>query len=203
MPNPMLEGHSPSPVEGKRMKLGVFDFIRLGVSGEWNSYTVCVGSFEEAFRRLGMQSNRWVRIVDGGDKVIIEDCDWRGVSSRRKGVVFHIDGLLHLPAAVVLAVFREISAHRDRKVMAWEVDGFRIRPVHVKKWSLRGEFGSAQIGCERRANAGMAYDEEMQDHGLRARPCRRLLKEYRFERGSPKDISWKRFRRTRWKDVCF
>lgn len=182
------------------MRYDDFEFIRLGVSGWGDSYTIDVGSFDEAFRRLGMHGDRWVRVSDGGDRVVVEDCNWRGAWSRRNAAVFHIDGVLHLPAAVVLRLYHETLGAEERKVMAWEVEGFRCRPVAVRKLSLRGEFGSAQIGCERRANAALLHDEEMLEHGLTSRPCRRLYRGYRFERPTPKDMNWKRFRKMRWKE---
>ncbi|MCS4090007.1 hypothetical protein [Rhizobium sp. BK176] len=175
------------------------EFIRLSVSG---GETFDVRSFADAFRRLGLSGGRWVRASDGGDRVVIEERSWRGTWSRRRAAVFHVDGVLHVSAKIVLALYRETVA-ADKKVMAWEADGFRCRPVPVKKWSLRGEFGSARIGCERRANAGLRHDEELEEHGLRARPCRRLFSEYRFERPRPKDVNWKRFRNTRWKEKAF
>jgi hypothetical protein len=177
------------------------EFVRISVSGgPWGSETYDVGSFVDAFRRLGLTGGRWVKASDGGDRVVVEERSWRGTWSRREAAVFHIDGVLHLSAAAVLALYQRTVAASDRKVMAWEVEGFRCRPVPVRKWSLRGEFGSARVGCERRANAGLRHDEEMEEHGLKARPCRRLYRGYRFERDKPKDRNWKRFRKTRWKE---
>jgi hypothetical protein len=183
------------------MKYDDIEFIRLSVSGgPWGSQTHDVASFEEAFRRIGLSGSRWVRASDGGDRVVIEERSWRGTWSRREAAVFHVDGVLHLSAAVVLTLYHEAVAAQDRKVMAWEVEGFRRRPVAVRKWSLRGEFGSAQIGCERRANTALLHDEETLEHGLKSRPCRRLYRGYRFERERPRDMNWKGFRKTRWKE---
>jgi hypothetical protein len=186
------------------MRYGDLQFIRISTSGSaWGSHTFNVGSFDEAFRRLGMSRGRWVSARDGGDRVVIEERSWRGVWSRREAAVFHIDGVLHLTASAVLAIYQETVTAQDSTVMAWEVDGFRSRPVPVRKWSRRGEFGSAQIGCERRANTGLLRDEEVEEHGLKARPCRRLFRGYRFERSRPKDMNWKRFRKSQWKESGF
>jgi hypothetical protein len=89
----------------------------------------------------------------------------------------------------------------SRPLFAWEVEGFRTRPITATKWSRRGVFGSVRIGNERRANIGMESDEVIADHCLRPRPCRMIIRGYRFERPARKDVNWKRFRKTRWKEA--
>ncbi|MBY3433029.1 hypothetical protein HFN89_02395 [Rhizobium laguerreae] len=144
------------------MRYGDLEFIRISTSViPWGTHTFDVGSFDEAFRRLGMSGGRWVRARDDGDRVVIEERSCRDVWSRGEAAVFHIDGVLHLPAAVVLTLYQETVVAPAMKVMAWEVEGFRSRPAPVRKWSMRGEFGSAKIGCERRANTGLLHDEEL------------------------------------------
>ncbi len=156
-------------------------------------------TFEDAFDCLDLWGSRWRVVFDGGDRLIVEElthCGWR---PDRWSAVFHVDGVLHVPAAVVISLYQRRVVAR-KPVMAWEAEGFRCRPVSASKWSLRGVFGAPRIGCERRANIAMRGDEELADYGLKPRPSRRLVRGYRFERPEAKDVNWKRFRKTRWRE---
>lgn len=171
------------------------EFIEVRVhDASFGSRTFRAATFEDAFDRLGLWGTRWCDVLDGGDRVIIEELNSEGWSA-----VFHVDGVLHVPAAVVISLYQRRVVRR-KPVMAWEVEGFRRRPVSASKWNLQGVFGSPRIGCERRANIGMRGDEELSDYGLKPRPSRRLARGYRFERPETKDVNWKRFRKTRWRE---
>jgi hypothetical protein len=183
------------------MKLDRFEFVTVRVSGGSTgiSHTLVAQSFDEAFDLLHMSGSRWIKAEDGGDRVFIEDLvsyRWRGT----RAAVFHLDGVQHVPASAVIALYRRTVVAGRRPLMAFEVEGFRERPVSVRKWSLRGVFGSPRLGSERRANYGMQGDEDMSYHGLSPRPSRLLVRGYRFERPEVKDANWKRFRKTRWKE---
>ncbi|MCV9963921.1 hypothetical protein OIU34_18755 [Pararhizobium sp. BT-229] len=182
------------------MKIDRFEFMTVRVSGDpGGSHIIVVGSFEEAFYHLGMRGTRWTKVSDGGDRIIIEELSsYRGAT--RRSAVFHLDGVQHLSAKVVISLYQRTLVAEWRPIMAFEVEGFRHRPVSVRKWSLRGVFGSPRVGCERRANSGMRGDEDLAYHGLSPRPCRRFVRGYRFERPEAKDANWKRFRNTRWRD---
>jgi hypothetical protein len=176
------------------------EFVAVRVTdAAWGCRTLKASSFDDAFDRLGIRGSRWCNILDCGDRLVVEELRRCGSNPDRWSAVFHVEGVLHVPAAVVLELYR-LRIARKKPVMAWEVEGFRDRPVMTSKWSRQGVFGSPRIGCERRANIGMRGDDEMADYGLSPRPCRRLVRGYRFERPKAKDANWKRFRKTQWRD---
>lgn len=182
------------------MRLDKYEFVTVRISGgsTGTSHTLIAQSFDEAFDLLHMSGSRWIKVEDGGDRVLIVDLiryRWSGT----RAAVFHIDGVQHVPAAAVISLYLQTVVAKRRPVMAFEVAGFRERPVPTRKWSLRGVFGSPLLGSERRANYGMRGDEDMAFYGLSPRPRRCLVRGYRFERREPEDANWKRFRKTRWK----
>lgn len=183
------------------MNMGDPEYVDVRVCDPcWGSHSLVAATFADAFDRLGLWGTRWTAMHDGGDRVIIEDMSRHRGSPTRRSAVFHVDGVLHVPAALVIALYRRTVVARRKPLMAYEVVGLRGRPVPTSKWTVRGVFGSPRIGCERRANTGMRNDEELSEYGLSPRPSRRLVSGYRFERPDPTDKNWKRFRKTRWKE---
>lgn len=177
-----------------------FVTIRISGGGASQSRTERFSTVEDAFSYLHMSGSKYIKVTDGGDRVVLEDLvryRWLGLRS----AVFHLDGVQHVPAAVVVSYYRATLVRAKRPLMAYEAAGFRQRPVACRKWHLRGVFGSVRIGSERRANNGMRHEEVAEDFGLLPRAKRNIRRgDYRYERPERRDRNWKRFRKTRWKN---
>lgn len=158
-------------------------------------------SLSEAFYRLGFHGPKFVRLVDGGDRVLVRKGFLYGHREHDRSVTFSLNGLVHLPAWEVLAAYETevlVPGKQTRAVSR----GFRHMPVKVHHWNLRGDFLALRACGERKANHGLLGDEECVFLGIRARAKRLFVYADKFERQSSKDRCWKRFRKTRWKECA-
>jgi hypothetical protein len=154
-------------------------------------------SMEEACRRILGYGCSDMRLVDGSDKVVVVRRYGDG-----EGFAFFADGCQHIPAWIVIAEFERILSRlgwRADRVYG-EIDRFRQGPIRTCRWRWRS--GSAlkpRLGNERRANAAL-LDEDIAEHGVRARPARHVADDpFDGTRFNARDSNWKRYRRTRWK----
>nr|WP_250808135.1 hypothetical protein [Neorhizobium tomejilense] len=148
-----------------------------------------------AFNLCDLWLRRWQTLEDLGDRVRITDSAPYCLTPQKRDFTFLLNGEVHVPGHEIIYLHNAYSRMMDELVMR------RRQALRTgKRWSRHDlRFAAPSTGSERRANHGVATDEEMSSVGIRMRPKRLFGYSERLVKQSEKERCWKRFRRTRWK----